>query len=931
MLEYVLYTNATLLKLDLKSVLSEDRSLTLPFKSVGMVASLPVGQVLAMSINHRQRLPDIDPEETDEWLEALRSVVDAHGVERARLLLHELMAESEDLDVEIAPISKTPYVNTISWDQQPPYPGNLDTEREIQNSILWNSAVMVSDANRRLDGIGGHISTYASSSTLYEVGFNHVFRGKDSNGIGDALYIQGHGSPGIYARAFLEGRLTREQLANFRQEAFADGLSSYPHPRLMADFWEYPTVSMGLGPLGAVMHARFWKYLHNRGLADTSESTVFAFLGDGEMDEPESIAAIAVAGREKLDNLITIVNCNLQRLDGPVRGNAKIVQELEGLYRGAGWEVFKVLWDSNWDRLFAQDRDGLLLARLEEITDGDFQRMSTLEPAEFRNELFSGNSALVEMGQNISDQEIGQLRRGGHDPIKVWSAYHAAKQSDRPAVILAHTVKGWGIDSFEARNTTHQKKKMSLEDLKQYRDDLGVTVDDENLENYPFHEFEEDSDTLSYLHQRRNELGGYLPSRLSPTIEETLPGNETYAAFDEGTPEGQEVSTTMAFVRLLRNLMKSDIGEKVVPIIPDEGRTFGMDPLFSEFGIYSSFGQLYTPVDHKMLMNYKESTSGQILEEGISEANSIASWIASATSYSHARTPTLPFYVFYSMFGFQRVNDQIWAAADARARGFLMGATAGRTTLNGEGLQHQDGHSLLHASTVPSCRAWDPAYAYELATIIENGIDEMWGKNKDVFHYIMLYNQNEQQPPKPKGIDDDLMRGAYLFSEAADGDGPIIRLLGSGPILSHVREAAELLMEYGVRSEVWSVPSYGELRRAGLAAERATRLDPQNPQSAFVSECFGDDVTTVAASDYIAAVPEMIQRWVGGRFVVLGTDGYGRSDTRESLRRFFEIDTSSIVVASLSALEQEGSLDAGTTNKAAKKLGISSERYDKTE
>ncbi len=896
-----------------------------------MVASLPEGQVLAMSINHRQRLPDIDPEETDEWLEALRSVVDAHGVERARLLLHELMAESEDLDVEIAPISKTPYVNTIPWDQQPPYPGDLDNEREIQNSILWNSAVMVSDANRRLDGIGGHISTYASSSTLYEVGFNHVFRGKDSNGIGDALYIQGHGSPGIYARAFLEGRLTREQLANFRQEAFADGLSSYPHPRLMADFWEYPTVSMGLGPLGAVMHARFWKYLHNRGLADTSESTVFAFLGDGEMDEPESIAAIAVAGREKLDNLITIVNCNLQRLDGPVRGNAKIVQELEGLYRGAGWEVFKVLWDSNWDRLFAQDRDGLLLARLEEITDGDFQRMSTLEPAEFRNELFSGNSALVEMGQNISDQEIGQLRRGGHDPIKVWSAYHAAKQSDRPAVILAHTVKGWGIDSFEARNTTHQKKKMSLEDLKQYRDDLGVTVDDENLENDPFHEFEEDSDTLSYLHQRRNELGGYLPSRLSPTIEEPLPGNETYAAFDEGTPEGQEVSTTMAFVRLLRNLMKSDIGEKVVPIIPDEGRTFGMDPLFSEFGIYSSFGQLYTPVDHKMLMNYKESTSGQILEEGISEANSIASWIASATSYSHAGSPTLPFYVFYSMFGFQRVNDQIWAAADSRARGFLMGATAGRTTLNGEGLQHQDGHSLLHASTVPSCRAWDPAYAYELATIIQYGIDEMWGNNKDIFHYIMLYNQNEQQPPKPKGIDADLLRGAYLFSEAPDGEGPVIRLLGSGPILSHVREAAELLMEYGVRSEVWSVPSYGELRRAGLAAERATRLDPQNPQSAFVSECFGDDVTTVAASDYIAAVPEMIQRWVGGRFVVLGTDGYGRSDTRESLRRFFEIDTASIVAASLSALEQEGSVDTGTTKKVAKTLGLSTERYDKTE
>ena len=746
-----------------------------------------------MSVNHRQRLPDIDPEETDEWLEALRSVVDAHGIERARMLLHEVMAESIDLDVEIAPIAQTPYVNTISWDQQPPYPGDLKTEREILNSILWNSAVIVSDANRRIDGIGGHISTYASSATLYEVGFNHVFRGKDSNGIGDALYIQGHGSPGIYARAFLEGRLTREQLANFRQEAFVDGLSSYPHPRLMSEFWEYPTVSMGLGPLSAVMHARFWKYLHNRGLADTSESTIFSFLGDGEMDEPEAIAAIAVAGREKLDNLITIVNCNLQRLDGPVRGNAKIVQELEGLYRGAGWDVFKVLWDSNWDRLLAQDATGALLARFESITDGDFQRMSILEPAEFRTEFFTGNPELDALGASLTDAQIGQLRRGGHDPIKVWAAYHAAKQSDKPAVILAHTVKGWGIDSFEGRNTTHQKKKMSLEDLTQYRDDLGIPIPDENLQDDPFHQFEEDSEALAYLHERRTQLGGYLPERRAPPIEQNLPGEETYSAFDEGTSEGQKVSTTMVFVRLLRNLMKSEIGELVVPIIPDEGRTFGMDPLFSEFGIYSSFGQQYTPVDHKMLMNYKESTSGQILEEGISEANSIASWIASATSYAHAGTPTLPFYVFYSMFGFQRVNDQIWQAADARSRGFLMGATAGRTTLNGEGLQHQDGHSLLHASTVPSCRAWDPAYAYELATIIQHGIDEMWGQGQDVFHYVMLYNQNEQQPAKPAGIDADLIRGAYRLSEASAGDGPMIRLLGSGPILSHVQEAAEIL------------------------------------------------------------------------------------------------------------------------------------------
>ena len=663
--------------------------------------------------NPHQRLPDIDPEETDEWLESLRSVVDSSGLERARILLHEVLAEAQDLGVEIPPASQTPYVNTIPWDNQIPYPGNLEIEKEIQNAILWNSALIVSDANRRIDGIGGHISTYASSSTIYEVGFNHIFKGKESNGIGDALYIQGHGSPGIYARAFLEGRITREQLLNFRQEAFLDGLSSYPHPRLMKDFWEYPTVSMGLGPLAAVMHARFWKYLSNRNLVDTSQSTVYSFLGDGEMDEPESIAAISVAGREKLDNLITVVNCNLQRLDGPVRGNSKIIQELEGIYRGAGWDVFKVLWDSNWDRLFSRDTNGVLLSRLEEINDGDFQRMSTLSPSEFRQELFSGTEELISLGSKLSDDEIIALRRGGHDPMKVYAAYQAALASDKPSVILAHTVKGWGIDSFAGRNTTHQKKKMSLDDLIAYRDRLKIPVDDKELQNSPFYSLEEDSEALEYLHSTRAKLGGYLPSRKSPEININLPSEKTYTEFDNGTPEGQKVSTTMAFVRLLRNLMKSEIGEKVVPIIPDEGRTFGMDPLFSEFGIYSHSGQKYKPVDHKMIMKYKESVSGQILEEGISEANSIASWIASATSYSHAMTPTLPFYIFYSMFGFQRVNDQIWQAADARARGFLMGATAGRTTLNGEGLQHQDGHSLLHASTVPFCRSWDPAYAYE--------------------------------------------------------------------------------------------------------------------------------------------------------------------------------------------------------------------------
>ncbi|MFL2498313.1 MAG: pyruvate dehydrogenase (acetyl-transferring), homodimeric type [Candidatus Thalassarchaeum sp.] len=878
----------------------------------------------------RQRLPDSDPEETDEWLEALRSVVESQGAERARMLLHEIMSEAEGLAVPIRPPSQTPYLNSISIEQQPPYPGNLGLEERVQNAVLWNAAVTVSDANRRLDGIGGHISTYASSSTLYEVGFNHIFRGKEHNGIGDALYIQGHASPGIYARAFLEGRLSEEQLVNFRQEAYGSGLSSYPHPRLMPDFWEYPTVSMGLGPLGAVMHARFWKYLHQRGLADTSESRVFAFLGDGEMDEPESIASIAVAGRERLDNLIVIVNCNLQRLDGPVRGNAKIVQELEGLYRGAGWTVIKVLWGSGWDRVLNMDSNGELLARFEEITDGDWQRMSTLSPADFRSELFSGTKILEGIGTTLSDEDIGNLTRGGHDPRKVYAAYQAALAADGPAVILAHTVKGWGIDSFEGRNSTHQKKKMDLDDLVSYRDALGLAIENPALENSPYYSMEEDSDELAYMLERRQTLGGPLPSRAPVSIDYELPDSDTYSAFDDGTPEGQKVSTTMVFVRLLRNLLKSQIGERVVPIIPDEGRTFGMDPLFSEFGIFASHGQKYTPVDHSMLLNYKESESGQVLQEGISEAGAIASWIASATSYSHAQSPTLPFYTFYSMFGFQRVGDQIWSAADARARGFLMGATAGRTTLNGEGLQHQDGHSLLMASTVPYCRAWDPAYAYELATIIRHGIDEMWGQDLDVFHYVMLYNENQQQMPKPERSDEGIVRGAYLLDESK-GKGAKIRLLGSGPILQYVREAAEILSnEYGVSPEVWSVTSYGEMRRDGIAAERHTRLHPQDAQTPYAEQCFGDDTPTVATSDHIAAIPEMVQRWVGGRYVVLGTDGFGRSDTREALRSFFEIDTNSIVLAALSALEQDGAMPTGTVDDAAAKLGVERERYDKT-
>ncbi len=878
----------------------------------------------------RQTLPDMDPEETDEWLESLRTLTSSAGSSRARLLLQELLSEATALGIDIS-TSRTPYLNSISIEQQKPYPGNLQIEKQIQNHILWNAAAMVSDANRRMDGIGGHISTYASSSTLYEVGFNHIFRGKDHNGIGDALYIQGHASPGIYSRAFLEGRVTREQISNFRQEAFKDGLSSYPHPRLMPDFWEYPTVSMGLGPLGAVMQARFWKYLHQRNLADTSESRVFAFLGDGEMDEPESIASIAVAGREQLDNLVVVVNCNLQRLDGPVRGNSNIIQELEGLYRGAGWTVIKVIWGSGWDRVFQLDSNGELLKRIETITDGDWQRLSTLPASEFRDELFSGSESLQELGDSISDSEIEKLTRGGHDPIKVYSAYQAALSANGPAVILAHTVKGWGIDSFEGRNSTHQKKKMSLEDLVAYRDVLGLEVDNSRLEDDPFVILEEESEEIEYLFEQRKNLGGHLPSRRPANIVADLPGLETYAAFDEGTPKGQEVSTTMAFVRLLRNLMKSKIGDKVVPIIPDEGRTFGMDPLFSEFEIFASKGQKYTPVDHKMLLNYKESESGQVLQEGISEAGAIASWISSATSYSNANSPTIPFYTFYSMFGFQRVGDQIWSAADARARGFLMGATAGRTTLNGEGLQHQDGHSLMMASAVPHCRAWDPAYAYELATIIRHGINEMWGENKDVFHYIMLYNENQQQFSKPEGVDEGIIRGAYLVDET-EGSGPKVRLLGSGPILNIVREAAtELFRDHGIGSEVWSVTSYGELRRIGMQHEREKRLDPGKRSKPYVSECFGDATPTVATSDFISSVPEMIQKWVGGRYVVLGTDGFGRSDSREALRTFFEIDTNSIVIAALSALEQDAVLPPGTVEKEMKTRGVSSTRIDKTE
>ena len=889
----------------------------------------PISKKRGSVMAHRSVLPDEDQSETNEWLQALRDVVGNSGASRARLLLHEILGEAVDLDIPISPISRTPYLNTIPTEMEGRYPGDEDLEEEFQNHVLWNAAAIVSDANRRVDGIGGHISTYASSSTLYEVGFNHVFRGKDE-GLGDAIYIQGHGSPGIYARAFLEGRISREQLKKFRQEVSGEGLSSYPHPRLMPDFWEYPTVSMGLGPLAAVLHARFWKYLHNRGLADTSDSRVFSFLGDGEMDEPESIASIAIAGRERLDNLIVVVNCNLQRLDGPVRGNAKIIQELEGLYRGAGWNVIKVLWNHAWDKLLRGGNARALLERLEEINDGDFQRMSTLDPRTFREEFFGATKELQDLGSSLSDSDISSLGRGGHDRKKVLAAYREAENSDRPSVILAHTVKGWGIESFLARNSTHQKKKLDRKSLIDYRDYLGIEIDEDRVEDDPFVELEEGAESLEYSKNRRSSLGGPLPLRKVNFEAISLPNPMVFSEFDSGTPEKQKVSTTMAFVRMLRNLMKSEIGDHVVPIIPDEGRTFGMDPLFSEFGIYSQVGQKYTPVDHKMLMNYKEARTGQILQEGISEAGAMATWTAAATSYAHAGVATIPFYTFYSMFGFQRIADQVWAAADSRARGFLMGATAGRTTLNGEGLQHQDGHSLLLASTVPSVRAWDPAYAYELATIIQYGLKDMFDDGNDMIHYVMLYNDNERQPAKPDGCEAGIVRGAYRLTGNVDDDAPMIRLLGSGPIMKNVISASEDLNGRGITTEIWSVTSYGELRREGLEFDRIKRFDPKHEGVPYVEACFGDGIPTVAASDYIAAVPEMIQRWTKGGFLPLGTDGFGRSDTREELRRFFEVDSDSIVLASLSLLERQGGIPPGSSSSFAQEAGLSYDRKDVT-
>ncbi|MAR94606.1 MAG: pyruvate dehydrogenase (acetyl-transferring), homodimeric type [Euryarchaeota archaeon] len=881
-------------------------------------------------------LPDPDPISTQEWVDSILAVQGQQGNEEARRLLLATMSAAKSAGVDIDAIN-SPYINTISPSSQGVYPGNLEMEKKLHEVIRWNAMMIVTRANKYFEGIGGHISTYASTSHAWESGFNHFFRGKDGDGSGDHVYWQGHASPGVYARAWLEGRLSKDEIEMFRQETGGKGLSSYPHPRLMPNFWEFPSVSMGLGGMTAIHQARFNRYLESRGLCNTTGSRVWYTMGDGESDEPESLSQLSLAAREGLDNIIMTMNCNLQRLDGPVRGNSKIVQELEGRFRGAGWNVIKVLWGSSWDDLFSRDSKGLLAARLNSLVDGDEQRIMTAEGSIIRKELFN-TPELSELVSQYSDEDLENLCEdvGGHDFVKLHAAYtQATAHKGQPTAVIIRTIKGYGLGpAFAGKNTTHQKKKADIESMKFMRDDMKLSFSDEDLENYPFINPEDVPELVKYAMSRRKALHGPVPERRSPKSNLTMPGDEVYSEFDQGTKGKMQVSTTMAFVRLLRGLMKSkELGPNIVPIIPDEARTFGMDPLFSEFGIYHPEGQLYTPVDHKVIMKYKESEAGQLFEEGINEAGATSTFIASATSYSTHGLPTIPFYTFYSMFGFQRVADLIWSAADQRARGFLMGATSGRTTLNGEGLQHQDGHSLLMAHTNPSVRAWDPAFAYELGTIIQHGIKEMFEQDVDVMYYIAVYNENYPMPAKPKNVDEGIIRGLYKLRGAPKGDGPIVRLLGSGPIMLQVLDAVEKLEEFGIRSEIWSATSYGELRRDGLECERWNRLNPSEPEKqSWVQEMLGSSKDPIiAVSDNMAAVPDMVRQWMPDDYTVLGTDGFGRSDTREALRRFFEIDGESITLAAISRLVRKNIIDSKVYDKAVKKFKVSTERHDITE
>ncbi|AWX15253.1 pyruvate dehydrogenase (acetyl-transferring), homodimeric type [Mergibacter septicus] len=874
---------------------------------------------------------DIDPPETNDWLDAIDSVIREEGVERAQFIIEQLLQRARSNNVSLPTGTTTDYINTIPASAEPAYPGNIDLERRIRAAVRWNAMMMVLRASKKDLELGGHLSSFQSAATIYEVCFNHFFKARTEKNGGDLVFFQGHISPGIYSRAFLEGRLTEEQLDNFRQEVGGKGLSSYPHPKLMPEFWQFPTVSMGLGPLNAIYQARFLKYLHNRGLKDTADQTVYAFLGDGEMDEVESRGAISFAAREKLDNLVFVINCNLQRLDGPVTGNGKIIQELEGLFNGAGWEVIKVIWGNRWDSLLQRDTSGKLLKLMMEVVDGDYQTFKSKDGAYIREHFFGRYPETAALVADMTDDEIWALNRGGHDPIKVFAAFNQAKQvKDKPTVLLVKTVKGYGMgEAAEGKNIAHQVKKMDMSGVRHVRDRFALPFTDAEVEKLPYIKFEEGSEEYNYLHQRRTALNGYLPTRL-PRFTQALevPSLDEFSQLFEA--QSRPISTTMAFVRSLNVLLKNkSVGKHIVPIIADEARTFGMEGLFRQIGIYNPHGQNYVPQDREQVAYYREATDGQVLQEGINEQGATASWIAAATSYSTNDVPMIPFFVYYSMFGFQRIGDLMWLAGDQRARGFMIGGTSGRTTLNGEGLQHEDGHSHIQALTIPSCVAYDPAFAYEVAVIMQDGVRRMYGEaQEDIYYYITTLNETYEQPAMPAGAEDGIRKGIYKF-ETVEGKGSAkVQLLGSGAILRHVREAAQLLAtDFGVTSDVYSVTSFTELAREGSAIERENMLHPEaEAKVPYITQVM-NDAPAVAATDYMRLFAEQVRAYVpASSYRVLGTDGFGRSDSRENLREHFEVNAHYVVIAALTELVKAGTLDKKVVSEAIEKYAINPDK-----
>jgi len=884
-----------------------------------------------MDMNDLQR--DLDPEETREWLDALKSVLEREGPDRANYLLDRLINEARRSGAYIPYNANTAYLNTIPPDREERSSGDYELEHKIRSLVRWNAMATVIRANKESSELGGHIASFASAATLYDVGFNHFFRAANEKFLGDLVYIQGHSAPGVYARAYLEGRISEDQLNNFRQEVDGKGLSSYPHPWLMPDFWQFPTVSMGLGPLMAIYQARFMRYLKDRGQIEGQGRKVWAFMGDGEMDEPESLGAISLAGREKLDNLIFVINCNLQRLDGPVRGNGKIIQELESDFRGSGWNVIKVVWGSYWDPLLAKDKTGILLKRMEECVDGEYQAFKSHDGAFVRKHFFGKYPELADLVSNMSDDDIWRLNRGGHDPHKMYAAYAAAmKHTGQPTVILAKTVKGYGMgEAGEGQNITHQQKKMGTASIRAFRDRFNLPIPDDKLEEVPFYKPPEDSPEMQYLRSRIEAMGGSLPARKRRVEPLEVPALSAFEAQLKSS-EDREFSTTMAFVRILNTIIRDKkIGKRVVPIVPDESRTFGMEGMFRQLGIYSHVGQLYTPQDADQLMFYKEDKGGQILQEGINEAGAMSSWIAAATSYANNAQMMIPFYIFYSMFGFQRIGDLAWAAGDLRARGFLLGGTAGRTTLNGEGLQHEDGHSHILASTIPNCVSYDPTFAYEVAVIIQDGLRRMYQEQEDVFYYITVMNENYTHPAMPEGVEKNILKGMYLLSEGkAKKNQPKVQLLGSGTILREVIAGAALLeKDFGIAADIWSVTSFNELRRDGLDVQRWNMLHPdQPPRVSHIEQCLKDRAgPVVAATDYMKLFADQVRAFLPTHnFITLGTDGFGRSDTRRKLRQFFEVDRHYVAVAAMKALADQELLPRKTVAEAVKKYGINPDK-----